>query len=378
MIVKNPVALHVSFTTIGGGQYPGSLLGTFSALRQMFYDAQRLQEIRKLYAADPRGIPRPAADKSLDALIPALNGQIPVIFNANREKEIVRALDFAKEFKLKAMIAGGQEAWRVTDRLKSEGVPVLLSLNLPKRTAAASPEADPEPLDTLRFRAETPKSAGRLASAGVKFAFQSGGTTTIADYLANAAKAVENGLSRDTAIRAMTLGAAEILGVDDRLGSVEAGKIANLTVVRGDLFGRERVITHVFVDGNVFEPKPPPREGPRGPGGRGPGPGGPPSNLPSVGGNYNISIDVPGQTLTGTLALTQQSAILSGTMQTQLGTTQIKDGRVTPDGFNFSATVDYGGATIEIVVRGTVSGNQISGTIDSPQGTVSFTGTKNP
>ena len=94
----------------------------------------------------------------------------------------------------------------------------------PKRTAAASAEADPESIEVLRLRAETPKTAGKLQQAGVKFAFQSGGMTSINDFYTNAGKAVENGLSKDAAVRAMTLNAAEILGVENRLGSIEKGK----------------------------------------------------------------------------------------------------------------------------------------------------------
>lgn len=372
MILKSPFALHVSFSTIPGGGYPGSLLGTFSALRQMFLDAGRLQEMQKMYAANPKGIRRPDADRSLEALIPVLNRQMPIVFNANREIEIIRALDFAKEFNLKAMIAGGQEAWKVADRLKAQNVPVLLSLNFPKRTASASPEADQETMDILRLRAETPKTAAKLAQAGVKFAFQSGGMTSINDFIVNAGKAVENGLNKDAAIRAMTLSSAELLGLDDRLGSIEAGKIANLTVVKGDLFAKEKAITHVFVDGKLFEQKEPAKKEAAAAAGT------TPAAVATVGGNYSITIEVPGQTLTGTLALTQQAAILTGTMQTQLGTTPIKDGKVTADGFSFSGTVEFGGSTIEIFVKGTVTGNQISGTVDSPQGSVPFSGMRNP
>ena len=375
-IIKTPFAEHISFSTIPG-QYPGSLLGTFSALRQMLLDAQRLQEIQKMYAANPKGMKRPEADKSLEALMAVLNRQMPVVFNANREIEIVRALDLAKEFNLKAIIAGGQEAWKLADRLKAQNVPVLLSLNFPKRTAVASPDADPETMDLLRFRAETPKGPAKLAQAGVKFAFQSGGMTNIADFVANAGKAVEDGLNKDAAVRAMTLGSAEILGVDDRLGSLEEGKIANLTVIKGDIFAKDKRITHVFVDGKVFEQKEPPKVVPE-PGGRGAGTAPPEPNVMQVGGNYAITIDVPGQTLTGTLALTQQGGIVSGSMQTQLGTTNIKDGKVTADGFTFSGTVEFGGSTIEIIVKGTVTGNQLNGTVDSPQGTVGITGTRNP
>lgn len=380
MVVKTPFAEHFSFVTLRGGQYPSSLLGTFSAFRQMLYDAQRLQEVQKLNAASPLGVRRADEDKSLEALIPVLNRQMPIVFNANRETEIVRALDLAKEFNLRAIIAGGQEAWKVADRLKAQNVPVLLSLNFPKRTASASAEADPESIEVLRLRAETPKTAARLAQSGVKFAFQSGAATNVNDFFTNAGKAVENGLAKDAAVRAMTLSAAEILGVENRLGSLEKGKIANLTIVRGDVLGKDKTVTHVFVDGKLFEQKEKPKTPATAAGTTGTTGAATPATagLAAVGGNYSINIDIPGQPMSGTLALTQQGTILSGTMQTQLGTVPIKDGRVTAEGFTFSASVEFGGSTIEIVVKGAVVGNQISGTIDSPQGAIPFSGTKNP
>lgn len=374
MTIRSPFAEHLSFATIGGGQYPGSLLGTFSALRQMLLDAQRLQKLQKAYEANPRGMKRPDPDRSLEALFPIINRQMPLVFNASSENEIIRALDVAKEFNIRAIIAGGTEAWKVADRLKAQDVPVLLSLNFPKRTTTASPEADPESLDVLRMRAEAPKGAARLAQAGVKFAFQSGGATSLTDFFTNAQKAVDNGLSKDAAIRAMTLGSAEILGVADRLGSIEKGKIANVVVVRGDVFGGDRFVNRIFVDGKLFEPKEPParREGPRGAGA---------TSAPAVAtvaGNYSINIDIPGQPMTGTLALVQQGAVLTGTLTTQIGVMQVKDGKVTAEGFSFSGSIEFGGTQMEIVVKGSVSGTQISGTIDSPQGTVPFSGTRNP
>ena len=376
MVIRSPFAEHFSYATLRG-EYPGSLLGTFSAFRQMLLDAQRLQKLQKVYEANPRGMRRPEPDRSLEALFPIINRQMPLVINANSENEITRALDLAKEFNFRLIIGGGQEAWKLADRLKAQDVPVLLSLNFPKRTTASSPDADPETMEVLRMRAETPRGPARLAQAGVKFAFQSGGATTLADFFTNAGKAVENGLDKDAAVRAMTLGAAEILGVADRLGSIETGKIANVVLVKNDVFARDRFVSRVFVDGKMFEQKEPSRRpAPNGqPGGVG---GGPSPAVMVVAGNYSITIDVPGQTLTGTLALIQQGTVLSGTLSTQLGVVQIRDGKVAADGFTFSATVDYAGSQIEIAVKGAVNGNQISGTIDSPQGTVPFSGTRNP
>ena len=377
MVIKSPFAEHVSFVTIGGG-YPQSLLGTFSALRQMLYDAQRLQEWQKAYTANPKGMKRPEADKSLEALFPVVSGKMPVVFNANTEREIVRAIDLIKEFKLTGIIAGGQESWKVADRLKANNIAVLLSLNFPKRTTAAAPDADPESIETLRLRAETPKGPAKLAAAGVRFAFESGGAAAIGDFFTNAGKAVENGLSKDAAIRAMTLGSAEILGVDNRLGSIEAGKIANLALVKGDLFGRDKFVPQIIIDGKVFEQKEPvkPANGGRGNSGGG---GQQTPATPNIGGAYTINIDIPGSPISGSFNFDQTGSSLTGTMGAGGGgAAQIRDGRVTGNSFSFAATVPYGGANLDITVAGTVSGNTISGTIDSPAGAVPFSGTKNP
>src|ERR1043165_8783784 len=112
---------------------------------------------------------------------------MPVVMLANSEREVPRALDLANEFKLKLIIAGGEEADQVADRLAKQNVPVLLSLNLPRRTTAAMPEADPEPLRVLRERVEAQQTAGKLAKAGVRFAFESGSMANVSELMAKVA-----------------------------------------------------------------------------------------------------------------------------------------------------------------------------------------------
>jgi hypothetical protein len=281
---------------------------------------------------------------------------------ANTEREITRALDLAKEFNLRAIIAGGEEAWRVAPRLRDSNVPVLLSLNFPKRTTADVPEADPDPLRILRARADAPKTAGRLAAARVHFAFQSGSLPTMADFLTNVAKAVENGLQRDEALRAMTLRPAEILGVADRLGSIEVGKIANLTVTRGDLLDRNMRISHVFIDGRPVDLKP---VTPTGAG-----------NIAA--GKWTLSVDLGEGAQAVTLVLQQEGETLRGSMQGALGSAQIAGASVGPSGdIRFTAPVNVGGLTTEATFTGTITGNEMRGTVTvvgrSP-GT--FTGTR--
>jgi imidazolonepropionase-like amidohydrolase len=370
MIVRSPVALYIGLNPLGGGQYPGSLMGVFSSVRQMLLDARRYREANDIYERNPRGLRRPDQDKSLAALQPVLNGRMPVVMQADREREIDRALDLAREFNLQMIINGGMEANRVAGRLKSMNVPVLLSLNFPRRTAAASAEAEPEPLRVLRERVEAPKTAGRLESAGVRFAFQSGGMTSIADYLANAAKAVENGLSRDDAIRALTLRPAEILGVGSQLGSIEVGKIANLTITRGDLLDKNRRIVHVFIDGRPVDLRPATPASDRG------------ANLS---GTWSLTVSLSGtgnekQEFTATLSLQQQAERLTGSLQGQLGSGTISNGTVSGNEVNFTVPITLpgpGSQTTDAIFAGTVTGNQIRGTIQIVgRGAGTFTATR--
>ncbi|HJU54687.1 MAG TPA: amidohydrolase family protein, partial [Pyrinomonadaceae bacterium] len=266
----------------------------------------------------------------------------------------------AEEFNLRVIISGGAESWKVTDRLRN--VPVLLSLNFPRRTTAQTPDADPDPLRVLRERVDAPKTAGRLSSARVRFAFQSGAMENINDYLANAAKTIENGLARDEALRALTINAAEIFNLADRLGTIEVGKIANLTVTRGDLFDKGARITHVFIDGQPVDLKP-----------------AAPAAAPAAAtGTWTLNVRLGEGEHSVTLALQQEGETLRGSIQGALGTSQIANASVSPSGeIRFTVRVTIGGQTTEATFTGTIAGNGMRGTVQAVgQSPGTFTGTR--
>ncbi|HVQ37202.1 MAG TPA: amidohydrolase family protein, partial [Pyrinomonadaceae bacterium] len=237
------------------------------------------------------------------------------------------------------------------------------SLNFPKRTTAVIPEADPEPLRILRERVAAPKTAGKLAAAKVRFAFQSGGVTPITDFVVNAAKTIENGLSKDDALKALTLRSAEIFGVADRLGSIETGKIANLTVTRGDLFDRNVRVTHVFIDGRPVDLRPAttPATGP---------------GASVAGGSWTLTVDLGKGELAVTLSLQQEGERLRGSMQGALGTVDVANGSVSSAGeFRFTGPVTLEGQTTEATFTGTITGNEMKGAVNiTGRAPGSFTG----
>ncbi len=346
VVVKSEVAQHIGFTGLRGG-YPGSLLGVFAALRQQLLDAQHYRDIKAAYERNPRGMQRPELNPSLEALLPILAKTQPVVMFASSKREIERALDLAKEFNLRPIIAGAAEANSVADRLKAEGVPVLLSANFPRRVGTPSPDADPDPLRVLRQRVEAPKVPAQLRQAGVNFALHSGGASWT-DVISNVRRATENGLSSDQALRALTIVPAEILGVSDRLGSIEVGKIANLTISRGDLFSESGRVTQVFVDGNLITVAAPAA--------------GRPATPVSISGTWTLSVNIDNTDRSVTLSLRQEGTRVTGSMQGMMGAAEVLDGSMSADGvFRFSTTVTIRDGTEEGTFVGTIDGNQMRG-----------------
>lgn len=352
ILVRSPVAMHVGFATARGfgGGYPNSLLGVFAALRQALLDAQHYGAEQAAYAADPRGRARPTNDPSLAALQPVLAGTMPVVMTANTEREIERALDLAKEFGLRPIISGGREAHKLGARLKAENVPVLLSLDFPSRPANRSPDAAPEPLRVLRERVEAPHTPALLADMGVRVAFQSGGD--YAGFLANLQRAVASGLSRDQALRALTTTPAELFGLADRYGTIEAGRPANLTLVTNDIFAQGANVAAVFVDGRYLRVPAPAATPSRG------------GRARTLAGSWTATVTIEGADRPVTLGLQQGADGLRGTLQGSLGTGQISNASVDGEGgFSFTATITLPEGTEEATFTGTMDGNTIRGTV---------------
>jgi imidazolonepropionase-like amidohydrolase len=378
MIVHAPVGMNIAFNSLRG-VYPGSLMGVFAALRQTLLDAQHYRDAQVLYGRSPVGMRRPAFDPSLAALQPVLAREMPVIMYANSHAEIERALNLAQEFNLRAIIAGGMEAQTLAPRLKAMNVPVLLSLNLPRRTTPASPDAQPESMAILRSRVEAQKTAGALAAAGVRFAFQSGGASNPSEMLANARRVMQHGLTADQALRAFTVAPAEIMGVSNRLGTVEAGKIANLTISRGDLFA-DGSVTQVFIDGRQYM-VPVQTAGMAGQSGRGATTGGATGPAASIAaGTWTVTFNLGERTSTATLNLRQEGERVTGTITSELGEAPITDGSVGANGnLHFRTAIPMGAQTFEGIVDASIDGAAMTGTVQvEATGAIPFTGRRTP
>ena len=185
-------------------------------------------------------LPRPDHDVVLESMVPMVEGKQLVMFNADREADIRKAVEFAEQHQLKPVIVGGRESYKMTDYLKAHQVPVVLT------GVRELPENEDEPYD-VNF--STP---GKLAAAGVQFAISSGESPPdMRDLPYVAGEAAGFGLSKEDALRSVTLWPAQIYGVADRVGSLAVGKVANVVVTTGDLLEPRTDTKYLFIDGRL-------------------------------------------------------------------------------------------------------------------------------
>lgn len=226
------VALGESGAALAGGPRAAALLH----LRQSLADARDFADHERDY---DRGRRRPYAINRLDleALAGYLDGRRPVVMAAHRASDIRSALALAREEGLDLVIHGGAEAWQVADALAEAGVPVILDplANLPSGFESLG---------------ATLENAARLAAAGVTVSIATGGSHNARKLKQGAGNAVANGLPWIEGLKAITLNPARTFGVDDRVGTLEAGKLADVVIWDGDPLEVTTTAEQVFIGGN--------------------------------------------------------------------------------------------------------------------------------
>ncbi len=234
MVVRSPAAMVINIGENAKGAGGGSRAGVLQALRGLFQDALEYDKRKADYRRNE--IQKLAADANqLEALMPMLRGELPVIMIANRESDIASALRLAAEFKLRLIIAGGIEAWKIAPDLAAAKVPVIINPinNIPT-------------FDGLGARFDSP---GLLQKAGVTVIVVEGETGGARNLRWAAGHAVRFGLTWDKGLAAITLEPARALGLGDRYGSLEVGKVADVVVWSGDPLDFASRAEHVYIRG---------------------------------------------------------------------------------------------------------------------------------
>ena len=280
-----------------GGSYPSTVIGVMAKWRELYHNASQYVTHESSYE-NATLVSRPNYNQAHIALMPVVKKEMPVYFRAPKVKDISRALALQKDLGMKMVIADAEEAWYMKDQFKSNGIPLILSLDLPEdkgekaekaekaegakeakevkdTTQVKSPtgdlgakpagdvgakpdtvKVDPEKEAFEKRRAESLKAhyeqAGVLAKDGIAFSF---GTLNAKpnDFSKNIQTMMENGLTFDQTLSALTTQPAKLLGIEKYCGTLEVGKMANIIITNKPLFEKETAIRYMMVEGNLYE-----------------------------------------------------------------------------------------------------------------------------
>jgi imidazolonepropionase-like amidohydrolase len=240
MVIKFPAGMHASLGELPKmrygqkNRYPMTRMGEMALLRQTFIEARE-------YAGKlENGASPPPVNFKLQSLLPVLEKKIPLIVRANRMDDILSALRLADEFQIKLILNHGSEAFKVANRLASFRIPVLISPFMKKQTL----------LETENARYT---NASLLREAGISIAFQTGASLHFSDLLLQVRLAVSCGLSAGEGLKALTIYPAQIFGVDDQVGSLEEGKLADIAVFNKHPLESPALPKLVLIKGQIIE-----------------------------------------------------------------------------------------------------------------------------
>ena len=369
IILKKDVALFAQW--IGApGAYPGNILGMMAKWRNLYRNAEQDKKHFELYAENPAGLPRPENDRVSQAFFPVIAKQKPVMFNVDGVLDARRAMRLQKDLGFPLMVAGVEQAWELTNEIKSSNTPLFLSLDVPDEPKDAKEDdksAEMKALEARRmeFYKIHVSQAAKLSEAGIPFGFSVGNVRANA-VLKNVRTYIENGLSEDAALAALTTNPASIFGISNIAGTVEQGKLANLLVSTAPIFSKDAQVKLMFVDGDKFEYETKESKG----NGRNTNNNAATSNDP-LAGSWSYTLETPQGDQGGKMVISRENGAYSGYLTSDDGSPDNTMNNISyrNNELAFDFTIDAGGQSVEIVVVGTINGKTYDATA-----TVSFGG----
>ena len=350
--------------TSNQGVYPGTILGIMAKWRELYRQAAQAHTYESMYASNRAGLERPATDRVLEAFYPVIDKKQPVLFKADKVLDAQRVLTLQSDLGFQLVIVNLKEGWDVINKIKASNSKVFLSLDLPdeikeekkdaKKEVKAEGITDKEKtaLEQRRkdFIAKYDGQAAAFQKAGVKFGFSSIDVKN-SNVQANLRRMIKAGLTEDQALAALTTNAAELMGISDRLGSIDNGKIANLTISDKPYFNEKAKVKYVFVDGQPFkmEAKEVKKDD---------------ANAKTdIIGSWSVSVDTPQGKNSTTVTFTKDGNNYAGKVSGDLINSSITFKKVDLEGnkLKYSYTFTTDGNQIDVEVEATVEGDTYTG-----------------
>ncbi len=377
ILMAKDVSLYSQFVGAPGA-YPGNILGIMAKFRNLYKNAELHKKHVELYAQNPVGMERPTNDRVSYAFHPVIAKEKAIMFDVDEMLDVRRALRLKNELGFNIMVAGVKQGWDVVDELKAANANVFLSLDLPNEPKDSKDEDKSEEVKSLEerrmeFYKKYVTQAGEMEKAGVPFGFSARGASA-GKIKANVMTLIENGLSENAALAALTVNPANAFGIGQVVGTIESGKMANIMVSTAPYFTKDSQIKMMFVDGDkhVYDVKEKKvaKSGDMAEEASSADAGA----YGAVLGTWSYVFEVPGQEQTGKMILKMENGILTGVLTSDNGDPDemINDVNFRAGELTFSMSIDAGGQSVEIIVEGNVDGNTYDAEASVEQFNVSF------
>jgi imidazolonepropionase-like amidohydrolase len=368
MILVGKTAL---FSELQGAQraYPSTVIGVMAKFRELYKQAMQAKNYELMYASNRSGLARPTSDHILEAFYPVIDKKMPVIFEADRYLETQRIMNLQNDLGFLLVLADVKEGWEAISKIKSANTKIFLSLDLPedkkddkKDSKDKKPEAKPEETTLspqekealekrkAEFLALYTGQAAAFQKAGVVFGFSTL-SAKAADVRVNLRRMIKEGLTEDQALAALTTNGAQLLGLSDRLGTIDNGKIANVVITDKPYFHEKANVRYVFVDGLMY--KYDPKETPKADAGKF-----------DIVGTWTVSTNTPDGKTEETLTIKKEGKDFTGSVSGGKLTQAVPLELIELNGssLKYNYTVQMGGQSYKVDVQATVDAMSFKGT----------------
>ena len=392
MMLVNKTALYSELTG-ASNVYPATIIGVMAKWRDLYRNAIISKSNESIYASNRAGLTRPVADHILEAFYPVIEQKMPVLFKAEKILDVQRVFTLKSDLGFPLVLADVKEGWPMINKIKTSGVKVFLSVDLPEEKKKDDKKKDDLPAGQAgkKETAPKPKTSGdiekeglekRKAEAIANYAAQASGfqkagipfgfstmSAKAKDIPANLRRMIAAGLSEDAALAALTTTPAQLLGLSDRMGTIDNGKMANLVISDKPYFNEKAKVRYVFVDGIMYKLEA--KEAPKKTDGV----------KVVANGSWSYTTETPQGTGTGKLVIKDDNGNLSGTITNSMANkeTEIKNASLDGSTLTFAFDFDAGGNTMTIDVSVGIDGDTFEGTMNVASfGSFPIKGTKDP
>jgi imidazolonepropionase-like amidohydrolase len=383
MVILSKSAMYSELTG-ANNIYPATILGVMAKWREVYRQAVSAKTYEGLYASNRAGLERPAIDRNLEAFYPVIDQRMAVLFKAEKLLDASRILTLKNDLGFSLIVADLKEGWPMISKLKSSNAKIFLSLDLPEEpkkedkkdvkkeeSKAKTPaQLEKDALDKRRVEAiaNYTAQAASFQKAGVVFGFSSMSAKS-KDITANLRRMIAAGLTEDAALSALTTSPAQLLGLSDRMGSVDNGKMANLVISDKPYFNEKAKVRYVFVDGVLYTMEV--KEVKKSDSGA----------KAEIEGVWSVVTQTPQGNSESKLTFKKDGSGYSGTVSGGMLTSPVDLNDLSLDGksLSFNYSLNIGGSSVKIAVEVNVDGDTFTGTSTAGQyGSYQTDGTKTP